>query len=316
MEILLAILIFLTITFLIWGLYLFISKDEGKIEKRLQTLSQDSGFDDKEKVKQSSSNVLFEEVKNRLEKKTWTQKLEKELEKADIPMKGSEMAFLIIVLILIGIVFGWLLWGLLGSLFGGLFGYLFPPLFIRLKQKRRLNQFNQQISDCLVLISNSLKAGFSFFQAIDLVAKEMGAPIANEFSRVLKEMNLGFTVEETLMDMVERVGSDDLDMVIHAVLIQRQVGGNLAEVLDNIGFTIRERIRIKGEIKTLTAQGRMSGFIIALLPVGLSLLLATMNPGYFELLWTTTLGRVFIALAIILEFVGIIIIRKIVNVRI
>lgn len=321
MELLIIILTFLTVTFLVWGLYLIFVGDEKQIEKRLHSYTRrgEKVEAPKERVRSGKENgvTFLDGVKTHLEKKGWAQQLELELQKADIPMKGSEMAIAMIVSLVGGVIIFWIMIpNILGPLIGMLLGYLVPTLFIRIKQRRRLTRFNLQINDCLTMISNSLKAGYSFFQAIDLVSREMPEPISKEFGRALKEMNLGASTEEALEDMVIRVGSSDLDMVVQAVLIQRQVGGNLAEVLDKIAFTIRERIRIKAEIKTITAQGRMSGVIIALLPLALAMMLATMNPEYFSLLWTTTIGNVMIAFAVLLEVIGVMVIRKIVNIRI
>jgi tight adherence protein B len=321
MELLIVILTFLTVTFLIWGLYLIFAGGEKQIEKRLHSYTQtgEKVETPKERVKpgKESGITFLDGVKSQLEKKGWAQQLELELQKADLPMKGSEMVMVMIGAPVGGILLFWIIIpNILGPLLGGILGYLAPTMFVRVKQTRRLKKFNTQINDCLTMISNSLKAGYSFFLAIDLVSREMPEPISKEFGRVLKEMNLGASTEEALEDMVKRVGSNDMDMVVQAVLIQRQVGGNLAEVLDKIAFTIRERIRIKAEIKTITAQGRMSGIIIALMPVALALMLATMNPEYFSLLWTTTIGKVMIAFAVLLEMIGIMVIRKIVNIRI
>ena len=358
MVMILAVLVFLTITFLVWGLFLIFQNDGSKkIDMRLKTITQplggEIGLSPKEGMGKgpgrgwgkgserhgsnrassnrqgspkggfgrggrdsNATNPLLQGMTAGLENKGWIKNLDAELEKADIPMKGSEMALVILGFLVGGVSIGWLFLGILGALIGGLLCYLMPQLFIRMKQKRRLHNFNQQINDCLTLISNSLKAGYSFFQAIDLVSREMPEPISREFGRALKEMNLGASTEEALTDMVHRVGSEDLDMIVQAVIIQRQVGGNLAEVLDKIAFTIRERIRIKAEIKTITAQSRMSGIVIALLPVGLVALLASMNADYFSLLWTTMVGKAMIVMAIVLELAGLFVIRKIVNIRI
>lgn len=320
MEILLALLVFLTVAFFVWGLFLvFQDGGSNKIDKRLKELEQPLppvARGEKAPIKEEKG-FLFKGMQAQLAKKGWIKQLEAELEKADIPIKGSEMALIFLGACVGGGLLGWIVMqSILGFMIGGLIGYLAPQLYIKRKQKKRLQNFNQQINDCLVLISNSLKAGYSFFQAIDLVSKEMPEPISREFGRVMKEMNLGAETEEALTDMVKRVGSDDMDMVVQAVIIQRQVGGNLAEVLDKIAFTIRERIRIKAEIKTITAQARMSGMVIALMPVGLAFLLASLNRDYFSLLWTTTVGKVMVGMAIVLELIGWTIIRKIVNIRI
>ncbi|NTW06059.1 MAG: secretion system protein, partial [Peptococcaceae bacterium] len=181
---------------------------------------------------------------------------------------------------------------------------------------RRLNKFNLQIGDALVVIANSMRAGYSFLQSMDLVRKELPPPISIEFNRVFQEMTLGISTEESLNNLNSRLKSDDLDLVITAVLIQRQVGGNLAEILDNIASTIRERVRIKGEIKTLTAQGKISGIIIGILPVLLAVALSLISPDYLMLLLTDPLGRAMLISAVIMEIAGILIIKRIIDIKV
>lgn len=191
-----------------------------------------------------------------------------------------------------------------------------PSIYINSKIKKRHKKINTQLCEAITLISNSLKAGFSFFQAIDVLIKEMNGPVSEEFFILQKEIGLGLSTEVALENMVDRVKSDDLELVITAVLIQRQVGGNLAEILDSISATIRDRIRIKGEIKTVTAQGRMSGMIISLLPVGILLILLLINPEHVKLLFTNTIGIVMFAYCCFMEFLGIMMIKKIVDIRV
>jgi len=198
----------------------------------------------------------------------------------------------------------------------GIVGWLLPSMILKSKIKKRLKRLNEQLCDAIMLISNSLKAGCGFFQAIDAVAKEMTGPISEEFAYVQKEINLGVTTEKALENLVARVDSDDLELVVIAVLIQRQIGGNLSEVLDNISSTIRERISIKGEIKTVTAQGRMSGLIISLLPPGLGLIIFVINPQNMMPLFTNPMGIMIIVFSILMELTGIYFIRRIVNINI
>ena len=138
------------------------------------------------------------------------------------------------------------------------------------RKSGRLNAFNKQLPDTITLIANALRAGSSFLQAIELVVRESRPPISTEFGRVIREVNLGLPFEQALENMVRRVRSDDLELMATAISIQHQVGGNLAEILDSIAFTIRERVRIKGEIRTLTAQQRLSGYVVGFLPIGLA----------------------------------------------
>jgi tight adherence protein B len=159
-------------------------------------------------------------------------------------------------------------------------GLAAPPMVLRFRESRRARKFGNQLGDVLILLSNGLKAGYSFPQAMGSIARSAEAPISEEFSRANREVQLGISTDDALRHMVSRIRSDDLDLVVTAVQVQRVVGGNLAEILDNIAFTIRERVRIKGEIRTLTAQARASSYIITALPIGLGLFLMAIDPGY------------------------------------
>mgnify|MGYP003346503529 CR=1 FL=1 len=153
-------------------------------------------------------------------------------------------------------------------------------LFRRRRRRARLLAFNKQLPDTITLIANSLRAGSSFLQAVELVVRESTPPMSTEFARVIREVNLGLAFDQALGNMVERVRSDDLELMATAITIQHQVGGNLAEILDAIAFTIRERVRIKGEIRTLTAQQRLSGYIIGFLPIAIAGFLFIVSPGF------------------------------------
>jgi tight adherence protein B len=202
------------------------------------------------------------------------------------------------------------------ALIVGCAAWFMPVLVLKRKAGKRIKQLNDQLGDAIVLISNSLKAGYSFFQAIDMVAREMTGPIAEEFQILQKEINFGLTIEKALENLAARVSSDDLELIVTAVLIQRQTGGNLAEVLDNISTTIRERVRIKGEIRTVTAQGRISGWVISLLPAGLGFLIYLINPQHMSLLFTKPLGIMIMAVSVMMELIGIFFIRKIIKIEV
>jgi len=182
--------------------------------------------------------------------------------------------------------------------------------------KKRQKLLEGQIVEALTLISSSLKAGYSFIQSMEMVAREIPPPLGQEFAQTLHEMSLGATVDDALQEMSRRAAMDDLDLVVTAVLIQRQVGGNLTEVLDNIALTIRERIRIRGEIKTLTAQGRISGWIIGLLPIFIAGAILLINPGYISPLFRHPFGILAICLGLLGQVLGILVIRKIVDIEV
>jgi tight adherence protein B len=245
------------------------------------------------------------------------ERLEEELCRADIPLRVEEFLVLAFCTTFFVGTAGYLVTHqVFGGVLGAACGFVLPISGLRVAQARRLRAFNAQIADALVVMANTLRAGFGFLQAMEVVRREMPPPISKEFGRALTEMSFGIGAEEALLNLVKRVKSEDLDLVVTAVVIQRTVGGNLATILDTISETIRERVRIKGEIKTLTAQGRISGMIIGLLPVGLALLLYFINPAYLTALFETAAGRTMVVVAVAAEIVGLLIIRRIVDIKI
>ena len=231
-----------------------------------QTLPQGSGMRD-------TLNRLFSPAAERMgrgDAKKGKPSIAEQLQRADLKLRPSEY-FMIQVGsgVLVGLIAFWR-WGLLFALLFFV-GYLAPGFYVKYRINQRLRKFNGQLGDTLTLLSNALKAGYSFAQAIDTVAKNAVAPIGDEFARAVREMNLGGSPDEALSNITKRIASADFDLVATAYSIHRTVGGNLAEILDNIAYTIRERVRIKGEIQTLTAQARASGTIITALPVLLAI---------------------------------------------
>lgn len=244
-----------------------------------------------------------------------TKKLDYELTKADIPLKGEEfLAIILVANILLSVLAYTVTASIIKTFISAIVTLTIPVLLVIRTGKKRLQKFDGQIVDALAIISHSIRSGFSFLQAMDMVKREMPNPISIEFKRTLREINLGMPTEEALKNLTTRIESKDLDMVITAILVQRKVGGNLAEVLDNIAGTIRDRIRIKGELRVLTAQGRISGIIIGLLPIALFLILLVINPEYIMLLFSDFRGVVMLCLAFILEVTGVLLINKIIQV--
>lgn len=193
--------------------------------------------------------------------------------------------------------------------------WFIPNFYVARKAQARIDEFNSQIGDGLLIISNALKAGYSFMQAMSLVAKEMDGPFAKEFTQMLKEMAFGLTMEESFNNISHRVKSEDLNLVINAILIQKDVGGNLSEILDKIVDTIRERQKLKGEVRTLTAQGRLSGIIIALLPIALALFLFTFNKEYLMTLINNPVGIGMIVYGAISQCIGYFFITRITDIE-
>jgi tight adherence protein B len=208
-------------------------------------------------------------------------------------------------------------------LIGGLIGFAIPRFWLGRRRSGRLNQFNKQLPDTITLIANGLRAGSSFLQAIELVVREARPPISTEFARVIREVNLGLAFDEALENMVRRVRSDDLELMATAISIQHNVGGNLAEILDSIAYTIRERVRIKGEIRTLTAQQRLSGYVVGLLPIGLAGFLFIAAPGFMAPMFDDSVsilglpaGVIILIFGGFMMFMGFMFIRKIVDIEV
>ena len=247
--------------------------------------------------------------------------LQENLAKADLKLRTSEYFMIQIGVVVLLFVIGLIRFGVTGSgpisaIVMGVAGYFIPGIYVNMRQKARLKAFNNQLGDTLILLSNALKAGYSFAQAIDTVSKNAVPPMSEEFARSVREMNLGGSVEEALGNMLKRVESADFDLVVTAVAIHRTVGGNLAEILDNISYTIRERIRIKGEIKTLTAQASASGSLITGLPIVLGLFMYFVTPTYFKPMTASFIGWAMLGFAGFMIFLGNLIIRKVVAIEV
>jgi tight adherence protein B len=198
----------------------------------------------------------------------------------------------------------------------GIIGYFAPTGYLRYRQVRRRTAFSRQLVDAVTLLSSSLKAGHSFPQALDMVSKNAQAPLGEEFDRVVREMNIGGSPDQALQKMVRRVESDDLDLIVTAVLIHQSIGGNLSRILDSISHTLRERVRVRGEIAAITAQARASGWIITALPVVVAGLLYVIAPGYFRPMLEQLLGWLMLAVCAISILIGNFFIRRITRIRV
>jgi tight adherence protein B len=206
---------------------------------------------------------------------------------------------------------------------GAVIGFFIPRFWLSRRKSGRLNAFNKQLPDTITLIANALRAGSSFLQAIEMVVRESRPPVSTEFARVIREVNLGLPFEQALENMVRRVKSDDLELMATAISIQHTVGGNLAEILDSIAFTIRERVRIKGEIKTLTAQQRLSGYVVGFLPIGLAGFLFIAAPSFLAPMFDDRVsliglpaGVIILAIGGVAMFIGFLMIRRIVDIEV
>lgn len=260
---------------------------------------------------------IFAEKARRTGSTSRRSRLDLMMVRAGLPLLGSEFLAIsaggaLLVCIIIALVTRNPVTGLLALLL-----FLAADfVFVQRRITKRLNNFQRQLADCLSLVANSLRAGFSFLQTMEIISREMEPPMSTEFERVMRDTSLGKSLDEALHDMDERVGSADFSLVVTAVLIQQQVGGNLATILDTIRSTITERIRIRREVNTLTAQGKMSGIVLACIPVALALFFYISSPEYLTPLLTTDIGKIAIIGTVFLVIVGFIIIRKIVDIKV
>ena len=242
--------------------------------------------------------------------------MDAKMQQADWPLMGTEFEIMLLIFgLLLGLVVFLTTFDIMLTILALVVGIVLGLLFLNIYISRRQQAFTNQLGDMLQMVSNAMRAGFSFLQAFELIAREMDAPIGREVQKVVSEINVGATVDTALENMQKRVQSADFELVVTAVLIQRQVGGNLAQILDTIGATIEERVKVKREVKALTAQGRASGYLLSGLPFALGLILYTMNPDYLKPLWTETYGRMAIMLALVLQVIGFMVIRKIVDIK-
>lgn len=320
LPLLVSLFVFLAVFTLVLSFLFHIFGIRMEIQHRLQR------FTGKESHKKESDSLpLLSRFRNWLQKaslvfasRSFAQLVGEELAKADLPLKGEEFLLLLFSASVLLPVLIWLIsHNLALALLVASSGGILPFLWLRVAKKQKAERFNRQLGDALGVLTNSLRAGYSFLQAVEKVSQETSPPLADEFSLLLREIKLGVSTEEALLRLGKRVSSADLDLLITAVLIQRQVGGNLAEIIDNISQTIRERIRIQGEVKTLTAQGRVSGIIIGLLPLAVIGMLTFINPaGYVSMLFKHPWGQIMLLYAVISEVIGVIIIRRIISIEV
>jgi tight adherence protein B len=277
-----------------------------------------------------ASSEALNNINRAVENRDWGANMARELARADLALKPSEFLALRVG-VLVGIPAGMVALSvfvpaLANPLFwilGVVAGFMLPRIWLRRRQAGRLRAFNGGLADTITLLANALRAGSSFLQAVEMVVRETRPPISTEFERVVREVNLGLPLEQALANMTRRVRSDDLELMATAISIHHQVGGNLAEILDTIAFTIRERVRIKGEIRTLTAQQRLSGYVVGFLPIGLIAVIGLIAPQFLEPLFARPpeivglpLGLGVLAAGGLMMLIGFVAIRRIVDIEV
>jgi len=272
-------------------------------------------IESKKKSKISLLKILSNLIPNIKLNEKHDKKIEMELIKSDIPITVEE---LLVIKMLTSTTFALLSFALSKDFVIVAFMFILiwnlPKVIISHRKKERVKNFNQQLNEGTMIISNALKSGYSFLQAIAAVSEETKNPFAKEFKKLLKEMSLGISEDIALNNLLNRMESEDLRLIVNAILIQKDIGGNLSEILDNISDTIRERQKIQSELKTLTAQGRLSAIIVMLIPFFIGITIYFLNKEYIMLLFATPIGIGMIVTAIFNQLIGLIIIKKIIKI--
>lgn len=308
----------LALALLIIGVVVSATSERSFVEERL------SRYIEREipvRAKSEQRSPVGDWLNVRLERSTWGESIARELARADIKLRPAEyVALMVIAAVGVGLV-AWFFGGqsLISGGIGLFIGLLLPRLYVKRQQARRLIRFNEQLPDMLNLMVNGLKAGYSTMQAMEAVSKEMPSPISDEIRRVVLEMQLGIPMETALDNLLRRIPSDDLYLTVAAMNVQREVGGNLAEILDTISYTIRERVRIKGEIRVLTTQVMYSGRFLSILPILIGLALWFLNRPYMMLFFakdTRIIGIPLLCLGLIMIVSGYFVMNKIASIEV
>lgn len=269
----------LLLVLLIIGAVVAVSSERSLVEDRLGRYLEDERKDGGQG--ESGRSVLTEWLNRRVSGSSRGDRVARELARADLKLKVAEYYALVFMATILTGFLAWLLQPIwISAVIGAIIGFFIPRFYVKRQQAVRLTKFNDQLSDMLNLMVNGLRAGYSVMQAMEAVSRELPSPISDEFRRLVQEMQIGIPMEKALDNLLRRIPSDDLDFVVTAINVQREVGGNLSEILDTISFTIRERVRIKGEIRVMTASVRTSGTVLSLIPVFLSLALWFVSPEY------------------------------------
>lgn len=312
----------------------FTRRDDSLVEVRLKQQEEewsdyqifkpegDTGTSEEEEsgsMLEDSRKKLLDPINNLLKDRKIGQNWSQQLKRANLKLTVAEYAVLHVASAAGFFTAGYLiLWpgDLIMSIVLMIIGIFVPRIYVSRMVSKRLIAFEEQLPDTLSLWVNAIKAGYSVLQSMEAIARDSPEPTKTEFQRVVAEVQLGIDMSEALGHMLDRLDSQDLDLVVTAVNIQREVGGNLAEILEVIGHTIRERIKLKGEIRVLTSQGRITGYLISFLPIGLSLFLNFASPGYMGQLFASECGWMMIGVALALIGIGTAVIQKIIDIEI
>lgn len=308
---------------IIFGI-LSVRSEKDLVEERLGRFEQDyQSFLDVEESAEDTKKEdrrALDQIDKAISKRPFAQKTRQQLARADIKLTVAEYFVLQALSPVAFFAAGFFILfrgDIIMSIVAGFVGFFFPRIYVSRATSQRLVRFEQQLPDTLALWVNALRSGFSVLQAMEAISRDAPEPTATEFKRVVQEVQLGIDVEDALGHLLSRVESEDLDLVITAVNIQREVGGNLAEILEVIGHTIRERIKLKGEIRVMTSQGRATGYLISFLPIAVALFLSLIEPGFMNPLFENRLcGWPLLGIGLALIGMGMAAIQKIVNIEI
>jgi tight adherence protein B len=275
----------LTVILLVVGVVVTTRSEKSIVEERLGRYLDEESVDSIKQQQKERGSPLGDILNRRLERSSWGENITRDLARADLKLKPGEY---VATMLIAGVGVGFIFWYLgdrgnrfpIFAIVGFFVGMFIPRWYVRRQQTQRLLRFDSQLADMLNLMVNGLRAGYSNLQAMESVSKEMPSPISDEFRRVVQEVQIGLSVEVALDNLVRRIPSADLDLVVTAMNVQREVGGNLAEILDTISYTIRERVRIKGEIRVLTSQVMLSGKFLSMMPVMIAGVLWVLNRPY------------------------------------
>jgi tight adherence protein B len=320
-EALLAILTSAGIICLIAGVDRVVRRDRTALDKRLRRYGgrayQLTDDEQKQAASAQVTQLLAKRVEASLSGRTFAAALQTELARANLRLTVGEFVIMQVAAAAAVGMLAWLISGapLVGSLFG-VVGWFIPRIWLGRRQASRLKAFNNQLADTIGLMSNSLRSGLSLVQSMEMISREAEPPISDEFQRVVREIGLGVGPQEALLHLVRRVASDDLDLLVTAVLVQFEIGGNLSRILDSIASTIRERVKLQGEIRTMSAQGRMAGYVLSGLPVAIGGLLMLIAPSYMGALFTPGPWLVLPAAAVVGIIIGSLVIRKLVAIEV
>jgi tight adherence protein B len=298
-----------------YGLYGHVAAAVDTIEQRLGRYAGMNSDELREHVTNKGSSVTIA-INKFVDRQSFADRLREDLYRADLQLTPGEFTVMRIAGMGIAALIGFLLWGILPALALAVVVFFSTRFWLKRRCKQRERKFLQQLGDGVMMMASGLRAGYSMMQTLEMVSREMPLPLSDEFHRVTMEVGVGIPIEEALNHLLRRIKSTDLELMVIAMNVQREVGGNLAEILDTIGATIRERQELYGEVRTLTAQGRISAYVITGLPVLVLVAMFFLDRPYVSALWTTTFGYFLSAVALTLLIIGFFVTKRVAEVEV